>query len=231
MAVEVELSGFAEARRRMVDGQIRPSDVTRKDLIDAMLWAPREKFVPKSKRGVAYAEDLIEVAPGRWELDPRTLAKMISELAPKPDDLALVIGAGGGYAAAVLSRLCAAVVTLEEDEALASSAAEALRECGVDTVITGEGGHAEGCAQHAPYNLILVNGAVPAGSGGAMDPLESIVSGQLSEGGKLAVLRNAGAAGWCEVIVRGADAWGGRRAFEATAPVLRGFEPASGFKF
>lgn len=215
----------------MVDGQIRPSDVTRTEVIDAMLWAPRERFLPKSKRSVAYAGDLIEAAPGRFELDPRTLAKMIAAIAPKPDDLALVIGAGGGYASAVLSRLCAAVVSLEQDEALASASVEALSEVGVDTVISETGNHTQGCPQHAPYNVILVNGAVPAVEDTESDPLRLILSQQLGEGGRLVALRSAGAAGWCEVVLRTAEGWSGRRAFEANAPLLSGFEPEPGFTF
>ena len=231
MAVEIDSAGFASARRRMVDGQIRPSDVTRPEILDAMEWAPRERFLPKSKRGMAYAGDVIEIASGRYELEPRVLAKMISELAPGKDDLALVVGSGGGYAAAVLSRLCAAVVTLEQDESLKNSAAEALSEVGVDTVIAEAGNHREGRPQHAPYNLILVNGAVPAVSDGGVDPLHLLLSEQLGEGGRLATLRSAGAAGWCEVLVRTGDSWSGRRAFEATGPLLPGFEQATGFEF
>ena len=231
MAVEIDSAGFESARRKMVDGQVRPSDVTRADIIDAFLWAPRERFLPKSKRPIAYASDLIEIAPGRFELEARVLAKMIMESAPRQDDLALVIGSGGGYAAAVLSRLCAAVVTLEQDEALQTAASEALKETGVDTVIAEAGPHHQGCAQHAPYNLILVNGAVPAAERGVADPLERIVSEQLGEGGRLATMRSAGAAGWCEIITRSAGHWSGRRVFEGTGPLLPGFERKAGFEF
>ena len=231
MTLDTDAAAFEAARKRMVDGQVRPSDVTRPEILAAMLWAPRERFLPKSKRNLAYAGDLVEVASGRFELEPRVLGKMISELAPKSDDLALVVGSGGGYAAAVLSRLCAAVVTLECDEALNSSAAEAFSETGVDTAISCQGNLAEGCAQHAPYNLILVNGAVPAVTSGGTDPLHEILSSQLGEGGRLATLRSAGAAGWCETVVRAGETWSGRRAFEATGPMLPGFEREQGFEF
>ena len=231
MAGDIDSAGFEAARIRMVDGQVRPADVTRPDVIDAMLWAPRERFLPKSKRGVAYMGDLVELAPGRFELDPRTLAKMIDALAPTSKDLALVVGAGGGYASAVLSRICAAVVSLEQDESLAASAKEALSEVGVDTVIDAVGPHSAGCAQHAPYNIVLVNGAVPAGAAGGRDPLEEILSKQLADGGRLATLRGDGAAGWCELLVRTGEGWGGRRAFEAAGPVLAGFEPKREFEF
>lgn len=230
MSLESEITTYEAARRSMVDGQVRPSDVTRPSLIDAMLWTPRERFVPKSKRSVAYMGEAIDVAPGRVELDPRTLAKMIEAAAPTADDLALVIGSGGGYAAAILSQLCAAVVAVEQDEALAAAGREALTECGVDTVITVVGPHVDGCLKHAPYNLILINGAVSAPAG-EIDPLATILQAQLADGGRLATLRRDGPAGRCEVVVKSGETWSARRAFDAASPILAGFEAPARFEF
>lgn len=212
----------------MVDGQVRPSDVTRTDLIDAMLWAPRERFVPKSKRALAYMGEHIELSQARWELDPRVLAKMIETLEPEREDLALVIGSGGGYAAAILSKLCAAVVALESDAALASASAEALREAGCDTVIGVEGPLAAGAPAHAPYNLVLVNGAV------ARDPMTvfaDVVASQVADAGRLVCLRLEQGVGRCEILVKSGSSVSARRAFDASAPTLPGFEAAPTFEF
>ncbi|MEL6980375.1 MAG: protein-L-isoaspartate O-methyltransferase [Pseudomonadota bacterium] len=228
MAADGEMTNYEAARRSMVDRQVRPSDVTRPPLIDAMLWAPREKFLPKSRRPLAYMGESIDVGSGRFELDPRILAKMIEALAPSPDDLALVIGSGGGYVAAVLSKLCAAVVALDQDETLAASARDAWNECGVDTVISVVGPHGAGCAQHAPYNIVLVAGATPANG---REPLADILRDQVAEGGRLCVLRQDGPAGWCDLVVRSGDGWSARRVFDASSPLLIGFEAETRFDF
>lgn len=237
MSSDMESAAFEAARVRMVDRQVRPSDVTRPELIDAMLWAPRERFLPKSKRPLAYMGEHVDLGGGRVELDPRTLAKMIEELGPRPDDLALVIGSGGGYAAAVMSRLCAAVVALEEDPALSTAASESFAAIGVDTVINVSGPLAAGWAENGPYNVILVNGAVEAGAlrpGGA---LAKVIDQQLASGGRLAALNVEGALGWCAVAMKAASHgpagldWSARRAFDAAAPILPGFAAEKEFVF
>lgn len=215
---------LASARQIMVDRQVRPSDVTRPELVDAMLAVPREAFLPRAKRAVAYAGEHVELAPGRVELDPRVFAKMVDAAEPSPSDLTLVVGLGHGYAAAIFSRLGGAVVGLECAPDLAAAAKNALAEGGFDNVVVAEGPLEAGSAEYAPYNVIFVNGAV---SGGAADALEA----QLAENGRLVCIRMSGVAGVCEVAVQSGGAIGRRAAFDAAAPVLPGLVENAGFVF
>ncbi|MEM1421465.1 MAG: protein-L-isoaspartate O-methyltransferase [Pseudomonadota bacterium] len=222
MAVETGGGMSVEARRNMVDCQIRPSDVTRLDLIEAMLWAPREFLLPKSRRATAYVGEHIEIASGRYELDPRVLAKMIDATKVSSDDLVLVVGGGYGYAAAIFSRLAAAVISLEEDAGMSQAAQTVLAELSADNVISAQGALSHGCADHAPYDVILVNGAVSETPGVLID--------QLADGGRLTQIRMSGAVGQCETIVKSEATQGARRDFDATAPLLPGFQKGEVFE-
>lgn len=113
---------FAARRTMMVDTQVRPNDVTKYPIIEAMLTIPREEFVPDARRAVAYSGENLELAPGRVLLEPRTLAKMVDAVDPQPDDLVLDIGCGYGYASAVMAFMAQAVIAVEDDEDMAREA-------------------------------------------------------------------------------------------------------------
>lgn len=213
-----------DARRTMVDTQVRPSDVTDAALIDAMLWAPRERFFPAAKAALAYVGEDVEIATGRYELDPRVAAKLLDAAQLQSGDLVLVVGGGSGYVPALCARLAQAVVALEPDETLSADGAASIADLGVDTVVSVVGPLAAGCPAHAPFDAIVVNGAVEAG------PSDDLL-GQLAEGGRMAVLRRDGPVGRCEVITRSGESFGRRWAFDATAPVLPGFEAGDAFTF
>src|SRR6056297_2704105 len=104
------MTDFATRRRMMVDTQVRPSDVTKFPIIEAMLTVPREEFVPNSLREAAYMGEHVDLGGGRVLLDPRILAKMLDALAVTPGDLVLDVGTATGYSAAVLAHLAEAVV-------------------------------------------------------------------------------------------------------------------------
>ncbi|MDF2232784.1 protein-L-isoaspartate O-methyltransferase [Albimonas sp. CAU 1670] len=217
------MTDYAAARVAMVDNQVRPSDVTSYPIIDAMLSVPREAYAPGPLREVAYAGEHLPLGPGRVMLDPRTFAKMIEFSDVGPDDLVLDIGCGLGYSTAVLARLAAAVIAVEADPDMARAARSALVEHEVDNAEVIEGPMAEGAKDHAPYNVIFVQGGVE-------EIPEGLVA-QLREGGRLIAIRMSGAYGRCEVLTRtaaGASSW---RAFDAAAPVLEGFEKAAVFEF
>lgn len=224
MPMDLDTHTFEAARKAMVDCQVRPSDVTRVELIDAMLWAPREAFLPKSRRAQAYVGEHVAVGGNRFELDPMVFAKLINSADPRSDDLALVVGGGHGYAAAVLSRMVAAVVSLESDEAMAKSAAENLQAHEVDTAIPIHGSLVEGCAEHSPYNLIVLNG------GTAVDVPDKIL-GQLADGGRIVAIRMQGPVGRCMIGVKSGGVMSWRADFDANATVLPGFEDVRGFEF
>ena len=219
-----ENMSYADARTVMVDRHIRPADVTRLDVIEALQDTAREAFFPKSKRSFAYVGDTVEIAPGRFELDPRVFAKMLETLALEREDLVLVVGAGGGYAAAVTSRLSETVVALECDAELASAAEAALARTEAEAVIPATGPLAEGWAEHQPYNAILVYGGVEG------DFPKALVD-QLAEGGRIVAISMDGPIGQCVRGVKVGGALGAAPVFDAVAPVLPGMGRAKGFEF
>ena len=210
------MTDYARRRRMMVDTQVRPSDVTRYPIIDAMLSVPRELFVPNDRREAAYAGENLSLGPDRVVLEPRTLAKMLDALDLGLGDLVLDIGTGLGYSAAVLSRMVEAVVAVEEDAELAAEAQAALSEAGADNVALVEGPLAEGAAQHGPYDAILIEGAI-----GVLPPG---IAEQVKEGGRIAALFMEGTLGVARIGWRTGGRISWRDAFHAAAPVLPGFE-------
>lgn len=217
------MTDYAAARTHMVDNQVRPSDVTSYPIIQAMLNVPRERFAPVALRPVAYAGEHLTLAPGRVMLDPRSFAKMLEAADIGPEDLVLDLGCGLGYSAAVLSRLAAAVIAVESDPELARAASAALTELEADNAAVVEGPLAEGAAQHAPYNVIFVNGGV--------EEIPEALAEQLREGGRLVAIRMVGEYGRCEVLTKAHGRLSAWPAFDAAAPVLPGFERAAAFRF
>ena len=217
------MTDYATLRRTMVDTQVRPSDVTEFPIIDAMLRVPRERFVPAGMEGAAYLGENLPLGPGRVMFEPRTLAKALDALNVSPSDLALVVGAGTGYAAAVMARLAGTVVALEEDDDLAAEAEAALGETGAESVVIERGPLADGAPAHAPYDVILIEGAVAR--------IPDALAGQLREDGRIAALFDDGRFGEMRV---GRGAGGGRidwrGAFNAGAPLLHGFEAPQTFR-
>ena len=214
------MTDFATRRRMMVDTQVRPSDVTKFPIIDAMLRIPREAFVPDSEREAAYAGRNVRLAENRVVLEPRTLAKMLDAVNIDNDDLVLDIGAGFGYSSAVIARIAEAVVAVEEDEAFTSEAQSLLVEHG-DNVVFHEGALAQGAAEHGPYDAIVIEGGVAQ--------LPEAITDQLKDGGRIVCLFMDGALGTVRVgwKIDGAITW--RFAFNASAPVLPGFEKQDAF--
>jgi len=214
------MTDFATRRRMMVDTQVRPSDVTKFPIIDAMLRIPREAFVPDSEREAAYAGRNVRLAENRVVLEPRTLAKMLDAVNIDNDDLVLDIGAGFGYSSAVIARIAEAVVAVEDDEAFTSEAQSLLVEHG-DNVVFHEGALAQGAAEHGPYDAIVIEGGVAQ--------LPEAITDQLKDGGRIVCLFMDGALGTVRVgwKIDGAITW--RFAFNASAPVLPGFEKQDAF--
>ncbi|SEW26012.1 protein-L-isoaspartate(D-aspartate) O-methyltransferase [Cognatiyoonia koreensis] len=215
------MTDYAARRTMMVDTQIRPSDVTKFPIIDAMLNVPREAFVPDALREAAYVGENLDLGDGRTLLDPRTLAKMIDALAIEPRHVILDIGCGLGYSTAILARLGEFVVALEDDAGRAADAQSALSENGVDNAAVMEGVLAEGAAKSGPYDIIILQGAIEVLPDGLAD--------QLREGGRIAAIFAEDALGVVRIghKIDGAISW--RFAFNAGAPVLAGFEKDTAF--
>jgi protein-L-isoaspartate(D-aspartate) O-methyltransferase len=212
---------FAAARTAMVDCQVRPSDVTRYAVIEAMLAVPRELFVPSAMRSLAYAEMQIPLAPGRVLLDARSFAKMLDAVELRAGELVLCVGAGYGYPAAVAARIAGTVVALEDNADLAQQMAEAIAALGLDNVLVERGPLAEGSARNGPYDVILIEGGVETVPAALLD--------QLADGGRLGAIAMQGVVGQCRIWRRSGTAVSSRPVFDATAPVLRGFDVAPTF--
>ena len=214
---------YQAARIAMVDGQVRPSDVTLYPIIDAMLNVPREVYVPTDMRAVAYVGKHIELENGGVVLAPRILAKMLETLDIQPNELVLDIGVGMGYSAAVIAHLAEAVIAVEENAELAGIAETTLSEQSADNAIVHNGPLAAGAAEHGPYDAIIVEGGVQ------MLP-DSLLS-QLKIGGRIAAIFIDGPNGQCRIGARTEAGISWDAVFDATAPVLSGFEVEKTFSF
>ncbi|WP_171207783.1 MULTISPECIES: protein-L-isoaspartate O-methyltransferase [unclassified Ruegeria] len=215
------MTDFAARRLTMVDTQIRPSDVTKFPIIDAMLSVEREKFVPDALREAAYVGDLTDLGQGRCLLEPRTLAKMLDALNISNDEAVLDVGSCYGYSTAVAARMAQLVVGVEADEAMASEAQTVLMETGEDNAIVHIGPLEQGAAEHGPYDVILVQGGVERVPEALLD--------QLKDQGRIACVFMEGDLGTVRVghKIDGQVDW--RFAFNASAPVLPGFTQECAF--
>lgn len=219
---------FSEQRIKMVDGQIRTTDVTSAPVLSAMLKVPRERFVPQSRIGLAYIDENILISAGRgpdarYIMRPSPFAKLVQLADIAPSDKVLDVGAGTGYAAAVLSHLAKSVVALESDPALAERAESILSEMGADNVTVVRGALAAGHTGKAPYDVIVV--------GGSVADLPESLAAQLGEDGRLVVVEGSGNAGVARIYVKSNGAVTGRNAFNAAVMPLPGFERAASFQF
>lgn len=213
---------FVTARRNMVEGQVRTADVTDLRIQAAMLDVPREAFVPQAAAGLAYLDlDVPLGAGGRRLIKPMVLAKLMQAAEIAASDRVLDVGCGSGYAAALLARLAAQVIALEEDASLAKAARGAL--AGIGNVTVEAGSLTEGWPQGAPYNAILIEGAV--------ELVPAQLSGQLADGGRLVCILGPGPAAKAMLYRRSGDDMGARAIFDAAAPLLPGFVKPAEFAF
>jgi len=214
---------FSVLRTKMVDGQIRTTDVTDSAILEAMLTVPREAFVPPARQPLAYIDEDIEVAPGRYLMEPSPFAKIVQLAEVGSGDVVLDVGCATGYSAAILSRLASSVVALECDPALAASAGETLSRLGHDNVAVVEGPLEQGYPSEAPYDVIFV--------GGAVDEVPDALLSQLKDGGRLVAVVGRGNAGVARVFTRSGEVISSRRGFNAAVQPLPGFLRAPAFQF
>lgn len=215
------MPAFAARRTVMVDTQVRPSDVTKLPIIQAMLTIPRERFVPGPMVEAAYVGENVSLGGGRVLLEPRTLAKMLDTLDIKPTDLVLDLAPATGYSTAVIAHMAQAVVAVEADESLAAEAEAALEAIGVTNVALETGAPTAGAPEHGPYDAIIVEGGI--------EVFPAALESQLKEGGRVVAIFMQGALGTVRLGVRHGDGIRWRDAFNAAAPVLHGFVAERGF--
>ena len=218
------MADFAAARLNMVESQLRTNKVTDLRLLGAFETVPRELFVPEPLRGIAYIDEDVALGGGRFVMEPRVLARLLQAAQPGPEDVALDLGCGSGYATAILSRLVATVVALEDDAALATAVNRTLGELEIDNAVVVEGRLTEGYPKQAPYNVILL--------GGAVAEVPAAIADQLAEGGRLVTVVSAGPGlGRATLMRRDGGVISSRVLYDAALPVLPGFEAAPGFVF
>ncbi len=210
------------ARTAMIDSQVRPNDVTDRRLIGAMTAVHRELFVPASRRTSAYADMAVETGTGRWLAAARDFSKLVSITALRPEDRVLDIAPGAGYSTAVLSRLAAHVVALEQDEAAAKALKDSLAAAGVAGADVVTGDLKAGAPGRGPFDVIFVNGAV--------EEVPAAWLAQLAEGGRLAVAVTEGTVGRARIYTAsgGKTAW--RTPFDTAIPALPGFAKSAEFR-
>lgn len=217
---------LAEARQNMVDSQLRPTRVTDPHILAAMAELPRERFVPKSKQGTAYIDEDIEVAPGRYLMEPVVLARLLQALELTSETNVLNIGCATGYDAALLGRLAGSVVAIESDPVLKAQASEAINELAIDNVAVIEAPLDRGYAAQAPYDAIFISGAV--------DEVPAALSDELAPDGRLAVVIGGGENGVlcrAHLYVRSGATLSSRPLFDAGTHMLPGFVRAESFVF
>jgi protein-L-isoaspartate(D-aspartate) O-methyltransferase len=186
-----------------------------------MLHVPREAFVPHALREAAYVGENLDIGGGRVMLEPRTLAKLMDAMDIQKTDVVMDVACGLGYSTAVLARLAEFVVAVEDDGARADAAQANLADTGVDNAAVMTGPLAEGAAKSAPYDAILIEGAV--------EEVPAALIDQLREGGRIGCIFAEGAVGVARVGLKtdGRVSW--RFVFNAGAPVLTGFTRARVF--
>jgi protein-L-isoaspartate(D-aspartate) O-methyltransferase len=221
------MPGFSTARQKMVDGQVRPSDVTDIRILDAMLAVPREAFVPPDQRALAYLDLDIGVGEAasakRFLMKPVVTAKMLQAAEIKETDNVLVVGCATGYAAAVVAKLAGQVTATEADPALAAKAKDALAGLGLANVTVRAAAAAEGDPASAPFDVILLNGAT--------EVVPERLYGQLKEGGRLLGVFAMTQPPRATIVTRSHGDFGSRALFDAAVPVLPGLERLPAFVF
>lgn len=207
---------FDAQRQTMVDSQLKTVGVNDPAVLAAMAAVARERYVPAALQGLAYADAALEVAPGRWLLEPMVLGLLLTHAGVEPGMRVMVVGSATGYSAAVLARLGATVTTVESDAGLAAAA----RAAGVETMT---GALAEGWDAGAPYDVILFEGAV--------ETIPAVISAQLAEGGRVAAVIRSDGVGRAIVgqVVAGGIA--GLPFLEVAARPLPGFARPRAFAF
>lgn len=210
------MQDFSLARRTMVDNQLRPQGVTDRRVLDAMGKLERERFVPEASRPFAYFDRAVRIGQGRSLMPPAALGRLLTEAEPRPGERALVVGSGTGYSAAVLREIGLEVVALESDQLLAADAQAA----DIETVV---GTLRDGWSKGAPYNLILLEGAV--------EEVPAALAKQLATGGRIvgAIIDRGVARLSVGTSAGGSIGW--RSLADSDVEALPGFERPRAFTF
>jgi protein-L-isoaspartate(D-aspartate) O-methyltransferase len=221
LGISGRMMDFATARAHMVHSQIRTSGVTDPRIIAAFMKLPREEFAPAERRGIAYVDDDLLLRPvngaypARYLMEPMVLARLVELAEVGPGDKALDVGCASGYGAAVLAELAREVIAIDEDPELVETALARLAAQGIANVNVIKAPHAEGFPDEAPFDVILIEGRVPA--------VPQALLGQLAEGGRLVAMIGDRPVASATLYMRAGNAISARSAFEAASRPLPGF--------
>jgi protein-L-isoaspartate(D-aspartate) O-methyltransferase len=214
---------YAAARQHMIDSQIRTNKVTDSMVLAALAALPRELFVADTHRKLAYIDRPVPMGAGRRMMEPMYLARLLQVAELQPQDRALVVGAGTGYGAAIVSKLVAKVVALESAAELTARARTILAGLGIGNVNVVDGDLAAGRPDEAPFDFILIDGAV--------EILPDALTAQLAEGGTLATIVMRGSIGQGVLVTKADGVLTRREIFDAETDVLPGFTRPQRFVF
>jgi protein-L-isoaspartate(D-aspartate) O-methyltransferase len=214
----------AAARRNMVDSQVRPNKVTDPRILNAMLSVPRHEFVPANRQALAHADEDVPLGDGRVLLEPMVIARLLQAAGPVTGERALVLAAGPGYGAALLAAIGCQVTAVEDDAGLAATLRDTLTRL-APGVATARGSVAQGWAAAAPYDLILIEGAVPA--------IPEALGAQLvQESGRLVtILRAPDRPGYAIHAASTPHGLRARPLFDCDSPILPALRPTPAFQF
>ena len=208
----------------MVESQLRPNRIDDRRLLDAMGEVPRERFLPKLLRGVAYADEDLRLPGGGHLIEPLVLARLIQAGRVRPQDVVLVVGCTTGYAGAVLARMAATVILLQPDPGAAEQVERLLEELAVDNVVVATSADpAAGHPSQAPFDVILLVGAV--------EVVPPALLEQIGEGGRLVAVIDDGRVGKGTVFTRLHGVIGRQVMFDAQIPRLPGLARRVEFAF
>jgi len=214
---------YTAARRNMVDCQILPNQVDDKRIIDALLEIPRERFVPDLLSGIAYVDENVPIGNGRCVMEAMVIARMLQMASLRPEDMALTIGCGTGYAVSILAKIVDTVVAVEPDKVLVQKATENFAALGLNNIAVIEGELSEGNLEQGPYDFIFFDGAVSS--------VPVTISDQLTENGRLAAIVTDNRFSKACLYTRYGEFLAMREVFDAGTPLLPDFEKEEVFVF
>ena len=217
------MSDPAVALSHMIDSQLRPNEVNDERIIAAISAVPRDQFVPKIKRTVAYVDEDIEVGEGRFLMEPRVFGRLLTAADVQPSDIVLDIGCATGYSSAVLAHLADAVVAVEENETLAAQAEKKLAEQDIMNVAVVTCTMCEGVAKQGPFDVVFIEGAV--------EDIPAALVKQLKDGGRLVCVKVEGGVGRAHIVRKSGGNVSEQSLFDADVMMLPGFEAKQKFVF
>ena len=219
------LTSFEMARKAMIDSQIRPNKVIDERVIEAYATVPREVFVPRSLKEVAYVDEDLSLSGGRYIIEAMVMGRLLQALAIKPSDNVLLVGAGTGYSAALLSHLCASVIAIDNRTAAVEKAQDILGQMEIGNVAVLKGKLTEGYANEGPFDAIIIEGGV--------EVMPEALLSQLAPSGKLAAIwRSSGKAqGEASLWSAAGDGYVRKSLFNAQVPTLTEFKAKPEFQF